>query len=143
MLQPGGLLAVAVPNVDSLQAALFGPRWFHLDLPRHYTHFGARSLAGLLRRQGFRVVREDHFCLEQNPFGWLQSLYNALGFPENLLYDLLKAPSARSGIARSHPWACGLSLLLLPPLLGLSLLLTVAEAALRRGGTIEVYAVKD
>ncbi|HEY8502371.1 MAG TPA: class I SAM-dependent methyltransferase, partial [Solirubrobacterales bacterium] len=28
-LQPGGLLLVAVPNSDSLQARVFGNRWFH------------------------------------------------------------------------------------------------------------------
>ena len=132
-----------MPNFDSLQARLFGSRWFHLDLPRHYTHFSARALEGLLSRHSFRVVRRDHFCLEQNPFGWLQSSYNALGFPENLLYDFLKAPSAKSGTAREHSLACVLALALLPPLLGLSLLLTVLEAALRRGGTVEGYAVKE
>ncbi len=142
LLKPGGLLAVALPNSESLQARLFGRHWFHLDVPRHYTHFGTRALEALLERHSFRVVQRDHFSLEQNPYGWLQSLYNALGFPENLLYDLLKAPSARSGTARAHPLACALSLLLLPLLLGLALLMTVIEAALRRGGTVEVYAVK-
>ncbi|MBI5240391.1 MAG: class I SAM-dependent methyltransferase [Elusimicrobia bacterium] len=143
ILKPGGLLAVALPNSESLQARLFGRHWFHLDVPRHYTHVGTRALETLLARHSFRVVQSDHFSLEQNPFGWLQSLYNALGFPENLLYDLLKAPSARSGTAREHPWACLLVLALLLPLLGLALLLTVLEALLRRGGTIEVYAVKS
>jgi SAM-dependent methyltransferase len=143
MLRPGGLIALALPNFDSLQARLFGRHWFHLDVPRHYCHFSPRSLEALLSRHSLRVVRSDHFCLEQNPYGWLQSAYNALGFPENLLYDLLKASSARSGTARKHPWACILIPLLLPVLLPLSLLLTVLEAALRRGGTMEIYAVKD
>lgn len=143
LLKPGGLLAVAVPNSESLQARLFGRRWFHLDVPRHYTHFGTRALETLLERHSFRVVQRDHFSLEQNPYGWLQSLYNALGFPENLLYDLLKAPSARSGTARAHPLACALTLALLPALLPLALLMTVVEAVLRRGGTVEVYAVKS
>jgi SAM-dependent methyltransferase len=143
LLRPGGLLALALPNFDSLQARLFGRHWFHLDVPRHYCHFGTSSLEALLARRSFRVVRSDHFCLEQNPFGWLQSSYNALGFPANLLYDLLKASSAKLGTAREHPLACVLALALLPPLLGLSLLLTVLEAALRRGGTVEVYAVKE
>lgn len=49
-LKPGGLLVVAVPNYDSLQARVFGRRWFHLDIPRHYYHFGARSLEAVLTR---------------------------------------------------------------------------------------------
>ncbi len=143
LLRPGGVLAVAVPNFDSLQARLFGRHWFHLDLPRHYFHFGARSLQALLARHGFRVVRTDHFCLEQNPFGWLQSLYNALGFPSNLLYDLLKASSARDETARAHRIAGALTVILLLPLLVLALLLTILDAALRQGGTVELYAVKE
>jgi len=143
LLKPGGLLAVALPNSESLQARFFGRSWFHLDVPRHYTHFGTRALEALLARHSFRVVQRDHFSLEQNPYGWVQSLYNALGFPENLLYDLLKAPSARSGTAREHPLACALTLALLPALLPLALLMTIVEAVLRRGGTVEVYAVKS
>lgn len=143
LLRPGGLLAVAVPNFDSLQARLFGRHWFHLDVPRHYFHFGLRSLEAILARHAFRVVRTDHFCLEQNPFGWLQSFYNALGFPENLLYDLLKASGARQGTALEHPIAFVLTGVLLLPLLTLSLLLTPLDAALRQGGTVEVYAIKE
>ena len=143
LLRPGGLLAVAVPNFDSLQARLFGRHWFHLDVPRHYFHFGTRSLESVLARHAFRVVRVDHFCFEQNPFGWLQSFYNALGFPRNLLYDLLKARGARSGMARRHPAAVALTAVLLPLLLALSLLLTLCDAALRQGGTVEVYAIKE
>jgi len=96
----------------------------------------------LLARHGFRVVRTDHFCLEQDPFGWLQSLYNAAGFPTNLLYDLLKAPSARDGTARAHRVAGALTMIPLLPLLVLALLLTILDAALRQGGTVELYAVK-
>jgi SAM-dependent methyltransferase len=143
LLRPGGFLALALPNFESLQARLFGRHWFHLDVPRHYYHFGPRSLQVLLARHSLQIVRSDHFCLEQNPFGWLQSFYNALGFPENLLYDLLKAPSAKVGTARKHPLVCILVLALVPALLPLCLLLTALEAALRRGGTIEVYAVKE
>ena len=38
LLEPGGVLVVAVPNNDSLQAKLFGDRWLALDMPRHLTH---------------------------------------------------------------------------------------------------------
>lgn len=143
LLKPGGLLAVAVPNFDSLQARLFGRHWFHLDVPRHYSHFGPRSLDAILSRRSFRIVQTDHFSFEQNPYGWLQSFFNALGFTENFLYDVLKAPGARSRSLRDHPAQAFLTALLLPPLLVLSLALTVLETALRRGGTIEVYAIKE
>jgi len=143
ILRPGGLVVVAVPNSDSLQARLFGASWFHLDIPRHYVHFGARSLRAALESAGFRVVKTDHFCLEQNPYGWMQSLYNALGFKFNLLYSMLKNRTARTIPIREHPVQVALCLALVPVVLPLSLALTVAEAALRRGGTMEMYAIKE
>jgi 2-polyprenyl-3-methyl-5-hydroxy-6-metoxy-1,4-benzoquinol methylase len=142
LLQPGGLLAVAVPNSESLQARWFGRHWFHLDIPRHYYHFGTQSLRRLLANHGFRIVKLDHFCFEQNPYGWLQSLYNRLGFDHNLLYDALKNPTARSRRLHLRPTQLLLTLLTLPPFLAFAFLMTLIEAFARRGGTIEVYAMK-
>jgi SAM-dependent methyltransferase len=142
MLEPGGLLVVAVPNSDSLQARWFGKSWFHLDVPRHYVHFGARSLKLLLGQLGFRVVQEDHFSFEQNPYGWLQSLFNALGFRFNLLYSMFKHETAQTHELRKHPIQVVLTVLLFLPFLALSGVMTLIEAALRRGGTVEIYAVK-
>ncbi len=42
--RPGGRLIVVVPNFDSWQRRRFGSRWFHLDVPRHRTHFTSDSL---------------------------------------------------------------------------------------------------
>ena len=143
LLRPGGLAAIAVTNFDSLQARFFGRHWFHLDIPRHYFHFGSRSLEALLARNRMRVVQIDHFCFEQNPYGWLQSFYNLLGFDNNFLYSMLKDRSARTVRIRRHPLQALGTLILLPPLLAMSLAMTLVEAALRRGGTIEVYALKE
>jgi SAM-dependent methyltransferase len=145
LLRPGGLLVVAVPNFASLQARVAGPEWFHLDVPRHYVHFGLPVLTRTLEGQGFRVDSVSHFGFEQNPYGWMQSLLNRAGFRRNLLYDLLKDRSARSETApfRAHPLQC---LLLLPALVlvvPISLLLFGLELVLRRGGTVEVYATRD
>ena len=37
----------------------FAGRWFHLDLPRHRTHFSPRGLELLLRREGFEPLEVD------------------------------------------------------------------------------------
>ena len=142
-LKPGGLLCVAVPNYSSWQARLFGRWWFHLDVPRHYFHFGARSLEAILARHRFRIVQLDHFSFEQNPYGLLQSVYNALGFRFNLLYTLLKDRSARADNLWHYPFQSLAVALLLPILLPLSILGILLETALRSGGTIEVYAFKE
>lgn len=56
LLRDGGLLLVSLPNFGSWQRRRFGARWFHLDLPRHRTHFTPRGLELLLRGQGFTPV---------------------------------------------------------------------------------------
>jgi 2-polyprenyl-3-methyl-5-hydroxy-6-metoxy-1,4-benzoquinol methylase len=142
LLKKGGLLVVAVPNFDSLQARIFGRHWFHLDIPRHYFHFGKNTLKKELQSQGFSIVQMNHLGFEQNPYGWIQSFYNALGFDPNFLYSILKNKTARTHQIRQHLMQAALTLILLPLFTLLSLVLVVVETALRQGGTIEVYAVK-
>jgi 2-polyprenyl-3-methyl-5-hydroxy-6-metoxy-1,4-benzoquinol methylase len=145
ILKPGGLLVIAVPNFESLQARFAGRHWFHLDVPRHYHHFGLAVLRRLLTSNGFSILDVSHLSLEYNPYGWIQSLLNKLGFRYNLLYDLLKNSSARSvqNPLRTAPLQFLLTLGVLPVIVPLSFGLTLLEALLRRGGTVEVYARRD
>lgn len=57
LLRPGGLIMIESPNWASLQRRLCGEHWFHLDLPRHRTHFSPACLAFYLRRAGFVATR--------------------------------------------------------------------------------------
>ena len=145
ILKPGGLLVIAVPNFESLQARFAGRHWFHLDVPRHYHHFGLVLLSRLLTSNGFSLLDVSHLSLEYNPYGWIQSLLNTLGFRYNLLYDLLKNPSARSlqHPLRTAPLQSLLTLAVLPVIVPLSFGLTLLEVLLRRGGTVEIYARRD
>jgi SAM-dependent methyltransferase len=59
LLKPGGLLLLALPNFDSWERHRFGSAWFHLDLPRHRTHFGPGSLRLALEKSGFEVVTTE------------------------------------------------------------------------------------
>ena len=132
-LAPGGVLLVGVPNLASLQARIGGPRWWHLDLPRHRTHFTAAGLRVLLARRGFRVEREVHVLLEHNPFGLWQSAVSRVTPTSGWLYHALKrnapmrAPDAIPTVA---------ALPLLPVAAGLE----AAAGAARRGGTVAVLA---
>jgi 2-polyprenyl-3-methyl-5-hydroxy-6-metoxy-1,4-benzoquinol methylase len=56
LLAPGGKLAVAVPNIDSLPFRWFGADWYGLDVPRHLTHFTPSTLVRMLERAGFSVT---------------------------------------------------------------------------------------
>lgn len=144
-LRPGGVLALAVPNFDSWQAQATHYGWFHLDLPRHYSHFSAPWLRIRLAELGFRVVAEYHGSLEQNVFGWMQSWLNAMGLQHNLLYDLLRSESART---TKRPWrevplqsllSVVCAVLWLPAIAVVRLLETICK----RGATVEFYAIRD
>jgi 2-polyprenyl-3-methyl-5-hydroxy-6-metoxy-1,4-benzoquinol methylase len=145
ILRPGGMLVIAVPNLSSWQARLCRYGWFHLDLPRHYSHFEADWLLRTLRELGFNTVEVNHFSVEQNVYGWIQGLLNCAGLKPNLLYDLLKLRAARQverPLAR-FPFQSLLSLLGATVLLGPAVMAMLVEAAAGRGGTIEIYAKRS
>lgn len=56
-LRPGGAALITVPNFGSWQPRRLGSRWYHLDLPRHRTHFTAAGLRTALERAGLEVER--------------------------------------------------------------------------------------
>ncbi len=144
LLRDGGLLVAAVPNRDSLQAAFGGACWLHLDVPYHIHHFTAAGLGRLLEATGFRVVKVRHLDLEQNVFGWIQTLLNRGGLSRNVLFDFLKRPALRGDAAvAGRRWEAAASLLLLPLLLPAGTALALLEAAAGRGGTVEAAAVKE
>lgn len=55
LLRIGGLLVVAIPAVDSLEANLFGQYWAGYDVPRHLVAFSRSSLRDFLIRSGYSV----------------------------------------------------------------------------------------
>ena len=86
LLRPDGCILITVPNFGSWQARRFGSAWFHLDLPRHRTHFTVPGLVALLGRTGLeRVVTETSTSAD--------------GLPMSLEYRVL-GRSAGRGIGR-------------------------------------------
>lgn len=133
-LAPGGLVVVGVPNVRSLQARIAGDEWFHLDLPRHRTHFTPAGLEAVLAGAGFRIEHVRHLVIEHNIHGMWFGLLTRLGMTPGFPFHLLK----RNVRAR----ASDLALLLVagPLLLPVALVLELAGCAMRRGGTVAVIA---
>jgi SAM-dependent methyltransferase len=84
-LAAGGRIVVGVPNRASWQARAFGSAWFHLDVPRHVVHFSPRSLDRAFAAVGLRRVRTSYVSPEHDPYGWLQSALDRLGFPQGAL----------------------------------------------------------
>jgi SAM-dependent methyltransferase len=84
LLRPGGSILILVPNFGSRQSKRFGNAWFHLDLPRHRSHFTAAGLERLLRRVGFEQVQ-------------LFTSTTADGLPNSIQYELFGRRRFRSG----------------------------------------------
>jgi SAM-dependent methyltransferase len=133
-LRPDGVLLAGVPNLDSLQARLGGARWFHLDAPRHRTHFTAAGIEQLFERSGFEVVRTTHVLLEHNPYGLWQSLVSRATPTQSWLYHALKR---NAGVRTADVLPTALALPLAPVAAAAELVAGVA----RRGGTVAVAAV--
>jgi SAM-dependent methyltransferase len=146
ILKPGGTLLVAVPNFGSWEARWSRNRWFHLDVPRHLTHFTPKTLGHLLEDAGIPITDVNFFSTEYDFFSFVQTVQNKIGLRHNLLYNLLRTRSAKVMDSQGHEQTARLqsllALALAVPLTCLSLLYAPLIAALRRGGTIAAYATK-
>jgi SAM-dependent methyltransferase len=76
-VEPGGVLAIGVPNPRSLQFRLLRSRWAHLDAPRHLCLIPPAALIDKGRKLGMTSVAlstNDPDGLECNFFGWVSAL---------------------------------------------------------------------
>jgi SAM-dependent methyltransferase len=137
LLKPEGRLIVAVPDCGGLQARLFGPKWLHLDVPRHLYHFDSGSLHYCLGSAGFSVERQWHQELEYDLLGWSQSALNYIMPLPNVFFDALTGKrSIRSRIITATAFILG-------ALLTVAAVPAVAAGTLLgRGGTIVAVAYR-
>jgi len=146
VLKPGGILLVAVPNFASWEARWSRSHWFHLDVPRHLTHFTPKTLGRLLGEAGLPIIDFNFFSSEYDFFSFVQTVENKLGLRHNLLYNLLRTRSAKviqeDGSEETLLAQSLLALALAVPLTALSLFYAPFIAALRRGATLAAYAIK-
>lgn len=74
-LKPGGIVHLAVPNIRSWEARMFGKYWHGLDAPRHISFPDAVSLAILSESHGFMLTDQRHGIF---PNTWAASLSTLL-----------------------------------------------------------------
>lgn len=103
LLAPGGYIGLSTPNIDGLYPRLsYGPgkllnHWTHVEPPGHLCQFSTRTLASLLKRAGFEIVRADTRRIPLDySFGSFRDL---LHMPKRLAYAALFAPVSLIG-----PW---------------------------------------
>jgi hypothetical protein len=111
----------------------------HLDVPRHLCHFSPEAIERALVAAGFRVSRIDFRSFEHDPFGWVQSILDRIGFEQGVLVKTL----ARMGERRSGPLATLAAAVLAVPLGALGLALAIASWRAGAGAVMEVWAVRE
>ena len=135
-----GLLLLAVPNFGGAMSTWSKEQWFAIDVPRHLGHFSPATLKRSLDESNFSIIKERTLSIEQDVFGFVQSVMNLMGLPYNMFYDLIRAPEARmryketGGITRASVFALGAVLTLA------GLPYSIITAMMGRGGTLEYWA---
>lgn len=74
-LRPGGAVCISVPNFGGRQARRFRTNWYHLDVPRHRTHFTGVGLRAALESAGFTDIE-------------LSSTTSPVGLPASIQYRI-------------------------------------------------------
>ena len=144
ILKQDGVFMIGVPNFGAWEARFSRDKWFHLDVPRHLTHFTKDTLQRALLDTGFQVKTRYGSAPEYDVFSFIQSCQNRIGLRHNLLYELLRRRDAKifSGRAATLLQVVA-SILLAIPLGILSLPFTLVAGLLHQGGTMTVLAIKN
>lgn len=133
LLNKNGQLIIAVPNFDSWQSKIGRNVWFYLVLPRHVFQYTHETIKYLLSKGRFKVIKVQHFSLEYNPFGFMQTFLNLITRDINNLYKIIRRGSYKFNSST-------MALLLLPILIPISIIFSIYESVIKKGGTIIVYS---
>jgi SAM-dependent methyltransferase len=141
IVKPGGSVVLSFPNGSSMQAGLFKGEWLHLDPPRHLFLLDPQSAEREFRRAGFSVVGRRFFSIEQNPFGFIQSVLNLLITERDVLYERLKGNESYA--PRHGRLSLWLQKAMAGLMLGPAIVLDALESGLGRGATVEYILRKE
>ena len=77
LLRPTGVLLIAVPNVESLDAQHYREHWAAYDVPRHLYHFAPKTMARLLKKHQLKVIEPRPMPLDAYYVSLLSEQYRA------------------------------------------------------------------
>ncbi len=64
LLNPGGKVLIAVPNITSADSMIYGSNWVALDAPRHLWHFSLKQIDALAGKTGFKLQKTGMLPLD-------------------------------------------------------------------------------
>lgn len=135
IMKKDGILMMSFPNIDSFQSRVFKGKWLHLDPPRHLFFFSPEDFKLEMQKFGFEILREKHFSIEYNPFGFQQSLLNCIFTKREILYESLKGNKEYvKEFSKTNLLLQNLFFKVSSPLFIFS---DIVESAFRKGATVE------
>ncbi len=63
-LKPKGKLVIAVPNIESYDAAYYGKYWDALDVPRHIYHYAPSTIQQIVEQHAFKMTQVHPLFLD-------------------------------------------------------------------------------
>jgi 2-polyprenyl-3-methyl-5-hydroxy-6-metoxy-1,4-benzoquinol methylase len=120
LLKQGGDCIISCPNFGSVNARLFGNKWYHLDCPRHLYIYTPKTITALLKKNGFIVKKTTHQTSSKGLLGSLQYYFHEDNV-NSKHHDKIKKSALAKAIASP---------------------LTRLLAILKKADTIVVHAVK-
>ncbi|HZP19233.1 MAG TPA: class I SAM-dependent methyltransferase [Bauldia sp.] len=109
LLEPGGVIVLATPNLNSAQVRWFGPTWAHWHPPYHRHIFSPRGLRAVVEQAGLSVAAmSSHsypywsaMSLQLNAYGLAGSVSHAAQLPG----DVLRRGRYIAGLSRAlYDW---------------------------------------
>ena len=57
LIKPNGIIIIAVPNCNSLDARIYKENWAAYDVPRHLYHFTPKDIESVFKRHGLKLFK--------------------------------------------------------------------------------------
>lgn len=132
-LKDDGVLVISFPNIASQQARWFKGHWLHLDPPRHLNFMEPQDFISKMQMFGFCLLTTQYTSLEQNPFGYIQSILNMCSSKRELLFEAFKGHKAYT---QSHFKVLWLHFLFFALSLPFFVLLDIIDSLNQQSGTV-------
>lgn len=80
-LDSNGIALIAVPNLESFDAAYYGKHWAAYDVPRHLWHFSQKGIRQLFVPNGFELVAQHPLILDALYIAYVSEKHKGSRFP--------------------------------------------------------------